>query len=495
LLCSRPLIDAVLCQNSANFEDHDNKPAGNHGKSVFMKKILPLFLLLFAFAACRKDSFITSGDARVTVTTDSLKYDTVFTRVGSVTKSFKIINDNDRRLRLNSVKLMGGNSSAFKMNVDGTSAPEVNSIEINANDSIYVFVQVNVDPAAGGLPFIISDSIQIDYNGNTRKVQLQAWGQNAHFLRGHEITADETWNNDLPYVILDYLYVAENIKLKMNKGCRVYMHANAPVIIDGTLEAIGDKDTADRIKFQGDRLDLPYRDYPASWPGIYFRETSRDNIVQYAFIRHAYQAIVVQGTSLSAQPKLRLYESVIDNAYDIGLAGSGSSIEARNCLLSNCGRNVVLTGGGTYRFTHCTAVSISNNYVPHKEPVLSITNNTQTGAAALDASFTNCIFWGEGGLVENEVLINRNAAAAFTVNFDHGLWKLATALQGVTATSMLTAQEPGFETINSQERYYDFRLKEGATGLEAGRATSVNIDLDGKTRPVGLPDLGCFERR
>ncbi len=461
----------------------------------FMKKILPLFLLLFAFAACRKDSFITSGDARVTITTDSLKYDTVFTRVGSVTKSFKIINDNDRKLRLNSVKLMGGTTSAFKMNVDGTSAPEVNNIEINANDSIYVFVQVNVDPAAGSLPFIISDSIQIDYNGNTRKVQLQAWGQNAHFLRGHEVTSDETWNNDLPYVILDYLYVAENVKLKMNKGCRVYMHANAPIIIDGTLEAIGDKDTVDRIKFQGDRLDPPYRDYPASWPGIYFRETSRDNIVQYAFIRHAYQAIVVQGVSLSAQPKLRLYESVIDNAYDIGLAGSGSSIEARNCLLSNCGRNVVLTAGGTYRFTHCTVVSISNNYVPHKEPVLSITNNTQTGAAALDASFTNCIFWGEGGLVENEVLINRNAAAAFTVNFDHGLWKLAAPLQGVTATSMLTTQDPGFETINSQERYYDFRLKAGAPGLEAGRATSANIDLDGKTRPVGLPDLGCFERR
>lgn len=460
-----------------------------------MKIILPpLFFILLALAACRKDSFITSGDARITVTTDSLKYDTVFTQAGSVTKSFKIINENNRRLRLSSVKLMGGTGSAFKMNVDGTAASEVNNIEINANDSLYIFVQVNINPSTGNLPFVLSDSIQINYNGNTRKVQLEAWGQNAHFLRGHEITTDETWTADLPYVILDYLYVAENTLLKINKGCRIYVHANAPVIVDGTMEAIGDKDTIDRISFQGDRLDEPYRGYPASWPGIYFRESSRDNILQYTFIRHAYQAVVAEGPSPSAQPKLRFYESVIDNAYDAGLVGNGSSIEARNCLVSNCGRNVVLISGGTYRFTHCTVASISNNYVPHKEPVLLVTNNTQTGAAALDAVFTNCIFWGEGGLVENEVQVLKNAAAPFTVSFDHGLWKIASPVADVTATSMQIVADPGFETINSQERYYDFRLKEGTAGLEAGKVTPVNIDLDGRVRPAGLPDLGCFER-
>ena len=79
---------------------------------------------------------------------------------------------------------------------------EATNIEIEANDSVYVFVQVNVDPNAANLPFIIRDSIQVSYNGNNRLVQLEAWGQNAHFFRNKEITANETWNNDLPYVIL-----------------------------------------------------------------------------------------------------------------------------------------------------------------------------------------------------------------------------------------------------------------------------------------------------
>ena len=59
---------------------------------------------------------------------DTLKYDTVFTSVGSVTQSFKIINENNQKLRLSSVKLMGGAASAFKMNVDGIATSEATNI-------------------------------------------------------------------------------------------------------------------------------------------------------------------------------------------------------------------------------------------------------------------------------------------------------------------------------------------------------------------------------
>ena len=80
-------------------------------------KAIPILILsaVILLAACRKDSFITSSDARVSLSTDKLKYDTVFTAVGSITQFFKIINENDQKLRLTSVKLMGGSASAFKM--------------------------------------------------------------------------------------------------------------------------------------------------------------------------------------------------------------------------------------------------------------------------------------------------------------------------------------------------------------------------------------------
>src|SRR6185503_3985861 len=147
-----------------------------------MKAIVLLILsAVILLTACRKDSFVTSADARVTITADTLKYDTVFPTTGSITQFFKIVNENNQKLRLSSVKLMGGASSAFKINVDGISATEVNNIELEANDSVYVFVQVNVNPTAANLPFVIRDSIQVSYNGNNKFVQLEAWGQNAHF--------------------------------------------------------------------------------------------------------------------------------------------------------------------------------------------------------------------------------------------------------------------------------------------------------------------------
>ena len=101
---------------------------------------------------------------------DTLSYDTVFTTVGSITKSFKIFNDNNQKLLLSKVKLAGGAASSFKINVDGTSANEADDVEINANDSIYVFVQVKIDPNTANLPFVIRDSILISYNGNQQFV-------------------------------------------------------------------------------------------------------------------------------------------------------------------------------------------------------------------------------------------------------------------------------------------------------------------------------------
>ena len=260
--------------------------------------------ILILFYSCKKESFITSPDAQVSMSADEIKFDTVFTTTGSITQSFKIFNDNDQKLRLSSIKLMGGNASFFKINADGFIGPEISNIEIEANDSVYVFVSVIINQNTANIPFIVQDSIQINYNGTTQQVNLEAWGQNAHFYRDKKITADEIWNNDLPYVILGSLTVDANNKLTINKGCRIYVHADAPILVDGTLEINGEKDTVDWVQFRGDRLDEPYHDFPAGWPGIFFRNTSKDNVLNYAVIKNAYQALAALDPSPNANPKL-----------------------------------------------------------------------------------------------------------------------------------------------------------------------------------------------
>lgn len=458
-----------------------------------------IFLLLLFFS-CRKDSFITTPDARVAITADTLKYDTVFVTTGSTYRFFKIINENNRRLRLSSLRLMGGVNSSYSLNVDGTAGTSFSDLEIEANDSVYVFAQVNVNPGAGNLPFILRDSIEIRYNGNTRWVQLEAWGQNAHFFRNKVISAAETWNNDLPYVILGSLTVNAGQTLTINRGCRIFVHADAPLIVNGTLLVNGLKDSADRVYFQGDRLDEPYKDFPASWPGLFFQPASRDNVLSYAVIKNAYQSIGLTDPSPNSNPKLTLNECIIDNGYDAGIIAVNSSVRARNCLISNCGRNLFLVKGGDYQFTHCTVVTYANRYLDHKDPVLYLRNYFTTAnpqPQALNAVFRNCIFWGENGLVENEVVVDRNGNTPFSVTFDANLWKVQTSPAFINPpTGIINNQSPRFDSINTFRSYYDFRLQKGGSpAVNAGVNANVFSDLDGKPRPVGQPDLGCYEKQ
>jgi hypothetical protein len=465
-----------------------------------MKKYIGfIILLIIVFSiGCKKESFITSSNALLRTSTDTLRYDTVFTSTGSITQSFKIFNPNNKKLRLSKVQLMGGGNSFFKINVDGVAGSLFNDIDINANDSIYVFAMVTINPNSNLLPFIAQDSISITYNGNTHFVQLEAYGQNAHYLRNAQVTTDSTWQNTLPIVILGSITVNPNVTLNIQKGTKVFFHADAPMIVKGTLKAIGEKYDSTKIIFIGDRLDEPYKNFPGGWPGIYFLDNSTNNEMQYCIIKNAYQGTIAQNPSINANPKLILNECILDNIYDVAVGGSNSFIEANNCLISNSGYNIFLTAGGNYQFTNCTVVSIGNYYLQHKYPVLNISNVVDnTTNNSLNAVFTNCIFYGEGGLPENEINIKKQGTTPFNVIFNNTLYKLKDA-EPATASftgNKLKNAAPEFDSININNRYYNFHLRPTSVAIDKGTNTGLLIDLDGNNRNVGITDLGCYEKQ
>ncbi|HJU45199.1 MAG TPA: choice-of-anchor Q domain-containing protein [Chitinophagaceae bacterium] len=468
-----------------------------------MKNLLVLFLIVALFS-CKKDSFITSADALISITADTLHFDTVFTSTGSITQVFKIRNENNQKLRLDQVSLGGGNASFFKINVNGVTGPAVNNIEMEAKDSIYVFATITINPTADNLPFIVRDSIQVSFNGNTHYVQMDAYGQNAHFLRASAITGNVTWNNDLPYVLLDSLVVSPNATLTIEEGCRVYVHANTPVLVDGTLKINGKKYDSTRVRFKGDRLDEPYKAHPGSWPGIIFRSGSRDNTLNFTVLQNAYQGVVVNGPSINANPKLTLNQCIIDNISDAGIQGINTSITANNCIISNAGgkasNNVNLSHGGNYIFSNCTIVSYGNSYVSHTSPVLFLSNykmnNGTKVPADLNAQFLNCIFWGENGIIDDEIMIERTGANPFSIAFTTCLWKMQRNPENATITSVINNQDPAFDSVDVARRFYNFRLKAGSPAIDKGWFTTNVIDLDGNPRAVGaFPDIGAYERQ
>ena len=462
--------------------------------NIYYLFIISFFVII---SSCKKESFITSTDALLRTSVDTLHYDTVFTSAGSITQSFKIFNPNNQKLKLSNVQLMGGSTSFFKINVDGVSGTSFNDVEINANDSVYVFALVTINPNAANLPFIVKDSIRINYNGNVKFVQLDAFGQNANFLRNRRVTTDSTWNNILPFVILGSLTIDSAKTLTIRKGTKIYCNANAPIIVNGTLKAIGEKFDSTRIKFAGDRLDEPYKNFPGSWPGIYFNRSSKDNVLQYCILRNAYQGVIVQSPAANSNPKLLMQECILDNIFDVAIGGNNTTIDVRNTLISNCGYNMFITAGGTYNINHCTLVSYGNNYLQHKNPVLTISNIAGANTTnSLNCSIKNSIIYGDGGIVDDEISITKQGTTTFITTFDNVLYKLKNA---DPATANFTGNKlrnilPDFDSVNTSSRFFNFRLRPTSQAINKGNNTGLLFDLDGNNRNVGLSDLGCYEK-
>lgn len=134
------------------------------------------------FYSCRKDDFTTDSGAKLSFSTDTLLFDTVFTTMSSTTKRIKVYNKNSDNIIISDIRLQNGANSQFRINVDGLSGNQHSNIEIRSGDSIYIFLEVTIDPNSVLSPFVVEEQLLFSTNGNNQKVHLMAWGQNAHYF-------------------------------------------------------------------------------------------------------------------------------------------------------------------------------------------------------------------------------------------------------------------------------------------------------------------------
>ena len=462
--------------------------------------IKALFLLIVSgtlLFSCQKHSDL-SGSNRLFLSADTLYFDTLFTTTGSVTQQVKLINANNEGITINSISLMGGSSSPFVINIDGNPGPNASGLYIGGNDSMYIFVNVLIPKGSVSTPFIVLDSIRISYTGGQQFIQLNAWGQNAHFLKNAEINSDTVWANDLPFVIYGGLHIDSNATLTIQAGTHIYLHADAPIIVDGSLNLLGESPDSLRVYFTGDRLDYPYSGYPGSWPGIYFNKSSKDNVLNYASFQNGNHTLVTEGPASDANPKLTLNQCIINNSLGEGILSIQSSILAVNCLLSNCGQNISIGQGGNYQFDYCTVASYSTLLLSHQLPVLTVSNASTDGnqifVGDLTAVFTNCIFWGSEG-VPDEAQISKQGNSIFQVLFNHSILKQQNYPANIDSSALFLNTDPEFIATGIQSDLFNFHLQASSPALGIGVNTGVLIDLDGNSRPPSQSDVGCYERQ
>lgn len=446
--------------------------------------------IIVLFSACNKEDIVTSKDALLFTSTDTLSFGKLFTGSGSITQSFKIFNGNDQKLLLSSLSVSGGNTSVFQMNVNGVPGISFTNIEIAAGDSIYVFVSTLIPPSGIALPFLVRDSIRIAWNNNLQFIQLNAEGRNARWIEGGTISNDTIFSNDLPIVIQGPLTIAEGATLTIAEGTAVYFDANAALLINGSLHAVGNYYDSTRIHFSGSRLDEPYNTFPGGWPGLIFGNKSFNNQLDYVSILNGVSGIQISG---NGQPQLSLNGCVIDNQTAYGIKAVNSNINAINCQISNCQLNNLFFAGGDYNFTYCTVATFSNFLIAHDGPVVFLTDQDNAlNQYPLTGSFTNCIFFGSGGLVENEIS-SEVTGAGINTYFQNVFYNNNLEQSGVAFENSINSTEPGFNLIDYENNSFDFSLSPISPCNNTGIGTAISVDILGRKRSDQTPDMGCFE--
>ena len=477
-----------------------------------MNKLI-VFILCIALFSCKKEiDFSSDQGGPLNFSNDTITFDTIFASIGSITKTLTVYNYNDYDVTTN-IRLSGNSSANFRMNIDGIAGNNQEDINIPANDSIFIFLEVTIDPSNNTTPYILSDSIIFSSDNNSQTVKLVAWGQDAYFhtpntfgeiINGtdttkfyyHLLDCSVPWENDKPHVIYGYAIVDPGNTLTINEGCQVYLHKNSGLIIGnpfkeekgGTLIINGQ--LGNEVTFQGDRLDSWYKDSPGQWDRIWITPGSIDNNINYAIIKNGNIGIHAD-TVYNNNPTLNISNTVISNMTGVGILGQGAKINGHNLVISKCGQYTVACNiGGQYSFSHCTFANYWD-YGRRSTPSILLNNyyegiDGQTYIRDLEeASFTNCII--DGGL-STEVSFMKNDNGNFNYMFQNCLIKLDNSdVNSTNYSDIILNKNPEFVNVSNN----DFNLNESSPAINSGTLTSFTNDISGNFRAE--PDVGAYE--
>jgi hypothetical protein len=496
-------------------------------------------LIITIIAGCNDmNNYSVSPNHQLAFSTDTVSFDTVFTTIGSTTNHFMIYNRNDEDLKINQISLASGESSNFRINVDGRKGDSFNEIPIWKKDSLYVAVEVTVDPNDENSPFVIYDSIIFITNGVTQSILLEAYGQNAHILKGGTtFEKDTTLTSERPYLIYDSIMVPEGITLNIDKGASFYMHHKAKWLIDGTLVTNGTQD--EPVLFRGDRLNkysiyISYDNIPTQWDGFFFGASSFDNKLNYTLIRNGISGLTFE-ESTPDKRKITISNSQIKNMDGNILYAVNCDIEASNTEFGNASNYLIMLTGGKYRFTHCTMTNYMNgNLISNSAARLiecltlsdHITYTEKTHEFPLQqAYFDNCIIDGENlpadtinkynweiGFLTDSAYQNGDDLR-FNYRFNHCIIKTKKVenprFHEVLFLKVQKLSDPNAERmryIKSDGKYdetfydyiYDFRLANESAGIgKADRTVSEKYPVDrygvNRLTSENGPSIGAYE--
>lgn len=335
--------------------------------NIFSFKHMVLLLLcgVIAFTACDDELNMNGSPNGLTFSTDTLTFDTVFTTIGSTTSKVMVYNKQNKAVKINLIHLAGGASSPFRINVDGAkdAIHQFQNIVLKARDSLFVFVEVHINPNDENMPVLVQDSIVFDVNGKKNRILLEAYGQDVEIVRSLIIDNDTTLNAGKPYLVYDSITVRPDVTLTLAAGTNIYYRNNAGLIVYGNLRAAGSWEQP--IYMQGDRLDKIHYDYPipykyvaGQWGGVFLYSKNGHHVLNHIDISSGTVGLYFYNEDKNATPYLEINNSRIHNFLMYNLVAVNGNLLVTNSEITNSGSYTVYLNGGKHDFYHCTIANL-----------------------------------------------------------------------------------------------------------------------------------------
>ena len=477
----------------------------------FRKYFAYLIALSFIFVifSC-EDDFKADASGKVLVfSKDTLTFDTVFTTIGSATSKILVYNKRSSSLTINNIRLAGGSGSAFRINVDGriSSTNAFENIVIRGKDSLYIFVEVSINPNDLNTPVLVQDSIVFSVSNQKQRVLLEAFGQDMELLRDVRFTSDTTLSPDKPYLIYGNLVVDSAKTLHLPAGSTFYFHHNANLLVYGNLRATGTYDQP--VVMRGDRLDkiqfstpIPYKYVSGQWGGVYLLSKTGNHLLSHVHMSSGYVGLYFYNEDRSYKPSLEINNSRIHNFLLYNVVAVNGDLLVTNSEISNSGSYTVYLNGGKHAFYHCTITNYFNF-----SPAQPISRDSNPAVLLMDLNkplpmetiFKNCIISGSAG---NEFTLASKYQQQYRGDIQHSYIRKPKASDLSIFTDIRWSEQN--DTLFKNTRfdyeknlYFDFTPDSvsPARGLaNPVVAAQFPLDLSGKSRlEDGEPDAGACE--
>nr|WP_320118445.1 choice-of-anchor Q domain-containing protein [uncultured Marinifilum sp.] len=440
--------------------------------------IIVLLLIIISVSCDNEDGYNLDSDFRLGFSVDTLSFDTLFTGFGSTTKQFKVYNQSSSKVKLSRIFLYNENSP-YRLNVNGIRNNSYLDIDIPANDSLFIFVEVDLEIADMDEARKLEDILVFEINEKLQGVILETYAQDV-ILYSSDIASSQNWTGKRPYLIEKSISVAKGSTLSIDEGAKIYFRKNAALYINGNLKLNGSYEKP--IYFGSSRFEDLYKNVPGQWDGIYISESSVNCDLKHFTIENGINGISYSGSGESVN-SLKLEYGIIKNFTQKGLSITNVDLVAHDILLANCGEECLnIEGESDVELYHSTIFN-SWYYGIRTNSALTIANNETS-----NSKIGNSIVWGNSS---NEISI-LNAQALKIENCLLRLSSSETTEYSSVFSDCIFNEDPLFTDVEN----FNFTLTSESPCINNGQSEYGNLypsDLLGVSRISNTPDLGAYE--